>query len=108
MSEPRLKARFRPTNSRASEDLPRPTLASALLLAVIVAYGVHVLLISGPAMREAAQEQLEQTIAAEDRDICGQFGIRPGTSQFNVCSRELANVRQKQTDRVNAAAQGIF
>ncbi len=109
MSEFRTKARFTAErNSRSSDDTPRPVLAYAALMAVVVAYGLHALFISGPAMRAAAQEQLEQAIANEDRDVCAQFGIRPGTDQFNVCSRELATVRQKQVDRDNAAAQGIL
>jgi hypothetical protein len=108
MNEFRTKARFAATNSRTSENVSRPTLAYALLLAVVLAYGLHALFISGPAMRAAAQEQLEQAIANEDRDVCAQFGIWPGTAEFNVCSRELAIVRQKQVDRDNAAAQGIL
>ena len=104
----RTGANSRAANSRKSEDLPRPVLAYALLLAVVVAYGLHAMFISGPALRTAAQEQLERTIAQEDRDFCGQFGMRPGTAQFDTCSRELAIVRQKQVNRDNAAAQGIL
>ena len=94
--------------SRKSEKLPRPALAYALLLAVVVAYGLHATFISGPALRTAAQEQLERTIAQEDGDFCGQFGMRPGTAQYDTCRRELAIIRQKQVDRDNAAAQGIL
>ena len=109
MTEFRTKARFAAShNPKTSEDLSRPTLAYAALLAVVVAFGLHALFISGPAMRAAAQVRLEQTIADEDRDVCAQFGIRPGTAQFNICSRELANVRQKQLDRDTAATQGIL
>ena len=35
-------------------------------------------------------------------------GLRPGTTSFAACSRELANVRQKQSDRDRAAAAGIL
>lgn len=96
------------TNSSTGNDMPRPALAYALLLAVAVAYGLHALFISGPATRAAAQQQLERTIADEDRNVCGLFGMRPGTSQFVACSRELAIVRQRQADRDSAAAQGIL
>ncbi len=96
------------TKSPGSEGASPPMLAYGLLLAIVVAYGLHALFISGPAMRSAAQAELEQAIANEDRDVCAQFGIRPGSAQFNVCSRELANVRQKQLDRDNAATQGIL
>lgn len=83
-------------------------LAYGLLMAVVIAYGLHALFISGPAMRETAKAQLEQAIANEDRDVCAQFGIRPGTARFNACSLELSTVRQRQVDRDNAAAQGIL
>lgn len=96
------------TESRIADQLPRPWLAYAALLAVVTAYGLHALFISGPAMRAAAQAQLERIITDEDRDVCGSFGMRPGTRDFIACSRELANVRQRQADRDTAAAQGIL
>jgi hypothetical protein len=34
--------------------------------------------------------------------------MRPGTREFVTCSRELANVRQRQADRDTATAQGIL
>lgn len=109
MTDLKTKAGFAAASkSRTSEEVSRPTLAYALLLAIVIAYGLHALFISGPAMRAAAQLQLEQTLADEDRDVCAQFGIRPGTAQFNVCGRELAIVRQKQVDRDHAAAEGIL
>lgn len=109
MTEVKTRPKLRATsNSSTTNDLPRPKLAYAVLIAVVIAYGLHALFISGPAMRAAAQEQLERIIADEDRDVCGQFGIHPGSSQFNVCSRELAIVRKKQVERDNAAAQGIL
>jgi hypothetical protein len=92
----------------APEDQQRLAYASAIVMAVVVAYGLHALFISGPAIQADAQAQLEQTIAAEDSHVCGQFGIRPGTKQSVVCSRELANVRQKQVDRDRAAAVGLL
>ncbi len=96
------------TNSRTSEHMPRPAFAYAALLAVAVAFGLHALFISGPAMRAAARAQLEQTIAGEDRAFCEKFGMGAGTDGFVACSRELAIIRQKQTERENAAAQGIL
>jgi hypothetical protein len=104
----RAGANSRAANSRKSEDLPRPVFAYGLLLAVVVAYGLHAMFISGPALRTAAQEQLQRALAEEDHNFCGQFGMRPGTAQFDTCSRELAIIRQKQVDRDNAAAQGIL
>ena len=85
-----------------------PALGYSLLFAVLVAFGLHALFISGPAMRAAAHEYLERTIADEDRQFCETFGMRSGSDAFTACSRELAIIRQKQVDRDNAAAQGIL
>ena len=104
MTEARSKAR---PSQRTAGDMQRPTLAAALLLAVVTALGLHVLA-SAPALREAAEAELARVIADEDRDVCGQFGLRPGTNAFVACSRELANVRRKQCDRDQAVAAGIL
>ena len=105
MTDVRTKAR---PHSRTTDETPRPVLAYSLLMAIVVAYGLHALFISGPAMRAEAEAQLARTIAQEDRDVCGQFGILPDTTQFATCSRELATVRQKQADRDRAAEEGIL
>jgi hypothetical protein len=105
MTEARSKGRPPPPTA---DELPRPALATALLLAVVAAFGLHALFVSGPAMREAAEAQLARIIADEDRDVCGQFGMRPGTAQFADCSRELATVRQKQSDRDRATAASVL
>ena len=83
-------------------------MACAVLLAVVVAYGLHALIVSGPEMHAAAQALLKLAVADEDRNVCGQLGIREGTPQSVVCSRELANVRQRQTDRDRAVAAGLI
>ena len=85
-----------------------PALGYALLLAVLTAFGLNALFFSGPAMRIDAQEQLERTIAAEDRGFCEMFGMRSGSAAFVACSRELATIRKQQVDRDTAAAQGIL
>jgi hypothetical protein len=105
MTEAKSKARPSP---RTTDDLQRPAYAAALLLAAVAAFGLHTLFVSGPAMREAAEVELARIIADEDRDVCGQFGLRPDTTPFMVCSRELATVRRKQSDRDHAAAAGIL
>ena len=89
-------------------DLPRPALAASLLLAVAAALGLHALLVSGAATRGAAEADLARAIANEDRDVCGQFGLRPDTPRFAACSRELAAVRRRQSDRDHAAAAGML
>lgn len=104
MTEARSKAR---PSRPAADGMQRPGIAAALLLAVVTAFGLHTLA-SAPALREAAEAELARVIADEDRDVCGQFGLRPGTTSFAVCSRELANVRQKQSDRDQAAAAGVL
>lgn len=102
------ETRSKPRPSRSAADgLKRPGIAAALLVAVATAFGLHTLA-SAPALREAAEAELAHVIADEDRDVCGQFGLRPGTNAFVACSRELANVRQKQSDRDQAAAAGFL
>lgn len=100
-------AKFR-TNEPSLRDIPLPALGSALLIAVLFAYGLHALFISHPAMRDAEREYLERTIADEDRDVCGTLGIRSTDKAFTACRGELAIVRQRQVDRDAAAAQGIL
>lgn len=95
------------TNTPSPERFPLPALGYSLLLAVLAAYGLYALFIAGPAMRAAAHEYLERTIADEDRQFCETFGMRSDSTAFTACSRELAIIRQKQVDRDNAAAQGI-
>ncbi|SFJ98527.1 hypothetical protein SAMN05216525_14623 [Bradyrhizobium sp. Gha] len=104
MPESRSKARF---SQPTADDTQRLGIAAALVLAVVTALGLHTLA-SAPAIREAARAELARVIADEDRDVCGQFGLRPETSAFAACSRELANIRRKQSDRDQAAAAGIL
>jgi hypothetical protein len=96
------------TNTPRPDRFPLPALGYSLLLAVLVACGLHALFISGPAMRIAAQQQRERAVADEDRQFCEMFGMRSDSAAFDACSRELAIIRQKQVDRDNAAAQGIL
>ena len=112
MSEFRSRAKppikFRVNPSQQAEGYPRPTLALALLMAAVTACGLHALFVSGPATRVAAKEQHDRTIAEENREVCGRLGISPGTDQFTICSGELAVVRQRQTERDEAAAMGVL
>lgn len=103
---PEARSKAHPSEPTA-HDLRRPGIAAALLLAVVTALGLSTI-VSAPALREAAEAELARIIADEDRDVCGQFGLRPGTTSFAACSRELANVRQKQSDRDQAAAAGFL
>ncbi|MCK1390762.1 hypothetical protein [Bradyrhizobium sp. 1] len=96
------------TDAPSLRHIPLPALGSALLIAGLFAYGLHALFVSGPAMRDAARDTLERTIADENRQVCEMFGVPPTSAAFPACSRELAIIRQKQVDRDNAAAQGIL
>ena len=80
----------------------------SLFVAVMVAFGLYAVFISGPALRAMAQEQLDRTIAEENRAFCEKFGMGTTTSKFVLCSQELATIRQKQADRDSAAAAGIL
>ncbi|MBX9649970.1 MAG: hypothetical protein K2X57_23265 [Xanthobacteraceae bacterium] len=94
-------------NAPAAARASMPALGYLLLLAALLLFGLYALFIAGPAMRVAASEQLERTLADENREICEKFGARSGDA-FAACSRALAAVRHKQTDRDNAAALGIL
>ena len=96
------------TGTPSSARVQLPAFGYWLLLAVLTAFGLHALFFSGPAMRAAAQEQLDRTIATEDREFCEMFGMRSGSATFTTCSNELAIIRKKQVDRDSAAAQGIL
>lgn len=102
-----LRSKARPSQDTTG-DIQRPAFAAALVLAVVTAFGLQTLFVSGPALRESAEAELARVIADEDRDVCGQLGLRPDTAPFAACSRELANVRRKQSDRDHAAAAGIL
>lgn len=86
----------------ASELLPY-----GVLTALLVAFGLYVMLVSGPAARALAQEQLARTIADENEAVCGRLGMKTGTRQFEDCTQALATVRQNQVDRDQAAEFGL-
>ncbi len=96
------------TSSPGLANASLPTVVSALAVAVLVAWGLHSVFIAGPAMRAAARQSVEQTIADETRQFCEKFGMRSGSDAFSACSKELSVVRQKQADRDSAAAQGVL
>jgi hypothetical protein len=79
-----------------------------LVIAVLGAGVLYGLFLYGQRMRAIAEDQLQQTIADEDRAFCEKFGMRVGTPQFIACSQEIGIIRQKQIDRDRAAAQGLL
>jgi hypothetical protein len=96
------------TNDPSLQRISLPALGTASLLAILIAFGLHALFISGPAMRAAARGDLKQAIVDEDRDVCATLGIRATDTAFPACSRGLAIVRQKQVDRDTAATLGVL
>src|SRR5947199_1917739 len=99
---PEAGSKSRPRQPTA-DTLPRHALAAALLLAVVAAFGLQTLFVSGPAMRQAGEAELVRVIADEGRDVCGQFGLRPGTTSLAACTRELATARQKRSNPAKEA-----
>lgn len=95
------------TNASAAGWVQIPAAGYLLLLAVLLLAGLYALVVSGPAMRAAASERLGKALAEVNREVCEMLGVRSGDA-FAACSRALAAVRQKQTDRDNAAAMGIL
>jgi hypothetical protein len=79
-----------------------------LVIAVLGAGVLYGLFLYGQRMRAIAEDQLQQTIADEDRAFCEKFGMRVGRPQFIACSQEIGIIRQKQIDRDRAAAQGLL
>src|SRR6185312_10909420 len=79
----------------------------AMIVAVMAAGGLYAILIEGPARRAAAQQKLAQTISDENRAFCQKLGITVESSEFALCSQELAIVRKRQTDRDSAAELGV-
>ena len=76
---------------------PGRAIAVAAVGAILAAFGIYQIVVSGLALRAAAEQRLQQTIAEEDRAFCGKFGMREGTSEFASCSHELAVIRANQT-----------
>jgi hypothetical protein len=95
------------TNSLIAKYFP-VSIVFSLLIAAMMAGGLYEVLVTGPAMRAAAQQQLTQTTLDENRAFCEKLGMRLGSGEFALCSQELAIVRQKQTRRDSAIAQGIL
>jgi hypothetical protein len=79
----------------------------SLFIVVLLSFGAYATFVSAPATRANAKILLDREIAAENLAFCEKFGIRADTSDFVVCSQQLAIVRQKQADRDTAAAAGL-
>jgi len=75
----------------------------ALLILVMVAIGLYAIFVTGPATRTIAQENLDRTLADENRAFCEKFGMRVGTREFVACGQELSVIRKNQADRDSEA-----
>jgi hypothetical protein len=84
------------------------SLGYLLFIAVMAAYGIYAIFITGPAMRAAAQQQLSRTLSDENLAFCKKLAFQVDSSEFAACNQELTVVRQKQADRDSKAAQGLL
>jgi len=94
-------------NANAIDGSVGLRLLFSLFIVVLLSFGAYATFVAAPATRANAKIQLDGEIAAEDLVFCEKFGIRADTSDFGVCSQQLAIVRQKQADRDSAAAAGL-
>jgi hypothetical protein len=79
-------------------------------MAAAVVVGVWILvhaLINGPKARAMIEQQNASQIAQENLAFCGKFGGVPGTSAFNTCADELAQIRRRHQERMDSDL-GIF
>jgi hypothetical protein len=86
-----------------ANPLTESHLPFALMIAVLFAFGLYAVFVTGPAMRAVAQADLDRTLADENQAFCEKFGMRAGSSEFVACSQELTVIRKKQADRANEA-----
>jgi hypothetical protein len=87
----------------AVDSQPASHIPFALLIFVLAAFGLYAIFVTGPAVRAAAQANLEKTLSEENLAFCEKFGMRAGSSEFAACSQELIAIRKKQTDRDSEA-----
>ena len=94
-------------NANSLDSSVASRLLFSLFILVLLSSGAYATFVSAPATRANAKIQLDREIAAENLAFCEKFGILADTSDFGVCSQQLAIVRQKQADRDSAAAAGL-
>lgn len=73
--------------------------------AVAVAVGVSVaifILINGPKLRAAIENERAAAIEQEDRAFCAKFALTPGTNAFVTCANELSRIRWLHEQRLNS------
>ncbi len=90
-------------NTALSDYIAGPRLLYPVSIVVLLAFGLYTAFVLAPATRVNAQSQLDREIAGENLAFCEQFGMRDGTSDFGVCTQQLAIIRQKQSERDSAA-----
>lgn len=95
-------------NANAIDSSVGSRLLFSLFIVVLLSFGAYAIFVSAPAIRANTKIQLDREIAAENLAFCEKFGIRADTSDFGVCSQQLAIVRQKQADRDSAASAGLL
>ena len=95
-------------NANAIDSSVGWRLLFSLFIVVLLSSGAYAIFVSAPATLANAKIQLDRESAAENLAFCEKFGIRADTSDFGVCSQQLAIVRQQQADRDSAAAAGLL
>jgi hypothetical protein len=79
-----------------------------IVFGLLGAFGIYTVLITGPGARASADQNLQRTIAEENRTFCEKFGMRIGTDEFAACGMELMIIRQNQQKRSDGNAQGLI
>jgi len=95
-------------NANAIDSSVGSRLLFSLFIVVLLSFGAYAAFVSAPATRANAKIQLDREIAAENLAFCEKLGILADTSDFGVCSQQLAIVRQQRADRDSAAAAGLL
>lgn len=78
----------------------------APMLAFFIAGDVYLFgyfALHGSEARQAAEQQLQQDIDQEDHAVCTTFRLG-ADGDFDLCAQELAHVRQRQEERLDAAS----
>lgn len=85
-----------------------PRFLIAALATVWLAASLHVLLVSGPAARAFAEQQMTEEIDAESRAFCEKLGVPAGTREHGLCHEALIEIRALHDKRRAAEGQSLL
>jgi hypothetical protein len=77
---------------------PFAKIATSFAIAMLISLFI-VLVFSAHSLRAASRAQIAESIATENRIVCGSFGIAPGSDAYAGCVEALAGVRRFHEDR---------